>query len=65
MFVVRLTDARIEVVDAGSYRQEGPLVTFYRLEQGRRFIDCWAVPVASFRAAAVAEIVTRDGVSAA
>ncbi|GAC1536550.1 MAG: hypothetical protein NVS3B12_19630 [Acidimicrobiales bacterium] len=58
-FEVRLSDDRIETVDADSYRQEGPLVTFYRLEAGRRVIDCWAIPVASFRSAAVGEIILR------
>jgi len=58
-FEVHLGDDRVEVVEADSYRQEGPLVTFYRLEAGRRVIDCWALPVASFRAAAVAEILLR------
>lgn len=58
-FEVRLGEERVETVEADSYRQEGPLVTFYRLEAGRRVIDCWAIPVASFRCAAVAEIVLR------
>jgi hypothetical protein len=65
MFEVRLSDDRVELVPAQSYRQEGPLVTFYRLEAGRRLIDCWAVPVASFRAAAVSEIVQRGGATTA
>jgi hypothetical protein len=58
-FEVRLGEERVETVEADSYRQEGPLVTFYRLEAGRRVIDCWAIPVASFRSAAVNEIVLR------
>lgn len=63
-FEVRMGDDRRETVEADSYRQEGPLVTFYRLESGRRVIDCWAVPVASFRSAAVNEIVLRPGYAA-
>lgn len=58
-FEVRLNEERVETVEADSYRQEGPLVTFYRLDAGRRVIDCWAVPVASFRCAAVVEIIGR------
>ena len=64
-FEVRLSDDRIETVEADSYRQEGPLVTFYRLEAGRRVIDCWAIPVASFRSSAVGEIILRADPAAA
>jgi len=64
-FEVRLGDDGVEMIDADTYRQEGPLVTFYRLDPGRRVIDCWALPVASFRAAAVTGIVLVGSSTAA
>jgi hypothetical protein len=66
-YEVRTTDGSIAPVEADAYRQEGQLVTFYRLDAGRRTIDCWAVPVASFRTSRVDQVVLvdPDGVLAA
>ena len=50
-YEVTMTDGGMEQVRADAYRQEGQMVTFYRLEPGRRTIDCWARPVASYRTA--------------
>jgi hypothetical protein len=61
-YEVRMTDGSVSPVDAEAYRQEGQLVTFYRLETGRRTIDCWAQPVASFRTSRVEHVVLVDDV---
>ena len=50
-YEVRMTDGGMAQVRADAYRQEGQMLTFYRLEPGRRTIDCWARAVASFRTA--------------
>jgi hypothetical protein len=50
-YEVTMSDGSTEQVSADAYRQEGQMLTFYRLEPGRRTIDCWARPVASFRTA--------------
>jgi hypothetical protein len=57
---VRLGDGTEETVQAAAYRQEGPIVTFYRTDDGRRSIDCWATPVASFRTTQVDRIVLAE-----
>jgi len=59
-FEVRLDQQRLETVDAHTYRQEGQLVTFYRLATGRRVVDSWAVPVASFKPSSVVEVRMLD-----
>lgn len=64
-FEVRLGEDRLEFVEAQTYRQEGQLVTFYRLAEGRRVVDSWSVPVASFKASSVAEVRLLDEEAAA
>jgi hypothetical protein len=59
-FEVRLDEDRLQAVDAHTYRQEGQLVTFYRLAAGRRVVDSWAVPVASFKTSSVVEVRMLD-----
>ena len=49
-FEVLLTDGTVERVDgADTYGQEGPLTTFYRTDDDRRVIDCWAERLESIR----------------
>ena len=52
-YEVTFSDDTITTVQAAAYRQEGSMLTFYRTDVGRRTIDCWSVPVASFRTAKV------------
>lgn len=59
-YEVRMTDGNVAAVEGDAYRQEGQLVTFYRLDEGRRTIDCWAMPVASFRTNRVEHVVLID-----
>ena len=59
-YEVRTSDGTTAPVEADAYRQEGQLVTFYKLEPGRRTIDCWAVPVASFRISKVEHVVLAE-----
>ena len=59
-YEVTMTDGSTEQVSADAYRQEGQMLTFYRLEPGRRTIDCWARPVASFRTARLDRVCLRE-----
>lgn len=60
-YEVTTSDGSVERVAADAYRQEGQMLTFYRTEPGRRTIDCWALPVASFRTARVERVrLTED-----
>jgi hypothetical protein len=54
---VLTSDGAVErIAGADSYRQEGPLTTFFRSDAGKRVVDCWAVRLASFRTAEIARI---------
>ena len=56
-YEVQTCDGSVEqITGADSYRQEGPLTTFFRTDAGRRVVDCWAVRLASFRTAEIARI---------
>jgi len=47
---VTLRDRSIETVDdADAFSHERLMTTFYRTGNQRRAVDCWAVPLASFR----------------
>ena len=49
-FEIVLRDRTVEIVDgANAYQQEGPMTTFFRVDEGRVVVDCWATRVASFR----------------
>lgn len=49
-FSVTLSDqSTVDIDNADAYQQEGPLTTFFRLDDGRRVIDSWSVRLASFR----------------
>jgi hypothetical protein len=48
------------VVGADTYRQEGPLTTFFRTDAGRRVVDCWSERLASFRTAEIARILAVE-----
>jgi hypothetical protein len=59
-FVVTLTDQTTHEIDgADAYRQEGPLTTFFRLDEGRRVIDSWSIRLASFRTTDIGAIRRR------
>lgn len=63
-YEVRTSDGTVEQIPgADSYRQEGPLTTFFRSDDGRRVADCWAVRLASFRTAEIARIRLVDETS--
>lgn len=54
---VQNSDGTVErVVGADSYRQEGPLTTFFRTDARRGVIDCWSTRLASFRTAEISRI---------
>lgn len=46
----------VEVVVADAYQQEGPMTTFFRLDDHRMVIDCWSTRVASFRTADIVAV---------
>ena len=49
-YEVTLRDRTIEPVrDADAFNHEKGMTTFYRTGNLRRAVDCWAVPLASFR----------------
>lgn len=54
------THAACEVVVADAYQQEGPMTTFFRLDNQRRVIDCWSTRVASFRTADIVAVRLLD-----
>jgi hypothetical protein len=56
-FEVLLTDGTTESIQgADTYGQEGPLTTFYRTEDDRRVIDCWAERLESIRTTDIVRI---------
>lgn len=56
-YEITVVDGSTEVVTgADTYAQEGPLTTFFRIEQGRQVIDCWSERLASYRTADLARI---------
>jgi len=57
LFAVTLTDQTTDFVEgADAYQQEGPLTTFFALEENRRVIDSWSVRLASYRTADISAI---------
>jgi hypothetical protein len=51
-FEVILRDRSVEIVTgADTYRQEGPMTTFFRRGDGRDVIDSWSTRMASYRTA--------------
>ncbi len=61
-FHVTLNDqTTIEIDDADAYQQEGPLTTFFRLDDGRRVIDSWSVRLASFRTVDIVAVRRHQG----
>lgn len=61
-FHVTLTDQTIiEIDDADAYQQEGPLTTFFRLDDGRRVIDSWSMRLASFRTVDIVAVRRHQG----
>ena len=52
-YEVVLSDGSVAWIEgAGAYRQEGPLTTFFRTDDGGR-IDAWSTRLASFRTGAI------------
>lgn len=59
-FTVCLSNETTPVVQADAYQQEGPMLTFFGLAEGRSTIDSWSTRVASFRVADVISIWRED-----
>ena len=56
-YEVHTNDGTVECVPgADTYKQEGPLTTFFRTDPGRRVVDSWSVRLASYRTAEIARI---------
>ncbi len=56
-FTVTLNDQTNETIaNADAYQQEGPLMTFFSLADGRDVIDSWSRRLASFRTADVVAV---------
>ncbi|MBK9178105.1 MAG: hypothetical protein IPM45_00795 [Acidimicrobiales bacterium] len=56
-FEVLLLDESAERIDeADTYRQEGPLTTFFRTGPGRTVVDAWSERIASFRTTEIRRI---------
>ncbi len=56
-YEVTTRDGDGEVVDgADTYRQEGPLTTFFATEAGRGVVDSWSVRLASYRTADIVRV---------
>jgi hypothetical protein len=56
-FEVLLTDGTTERIEgADTYDQEGPLTTFFRTDDDRRVIDCWAERLESIRTTEIVRI---------
>jgi hypothetical protein len=50
-------DGASEMVEgADTYRQEGPLTTFFSTGAGRQVVDAWSLRLASFRTADVVRV---------
>ncbi len=61
-FHVTLADqTTIDIEDADAYQQEGPLTTFFRLDDGRRVIDSWSTRLASFRTVDIVAVRRHQG----
>lgn len=57
LFAVTLTDQTTDFVDgADAYQQEGPMTTFFSLQENRRVIDSWSTRLASYRTADITAI---------
>ncbi len=57
LFAVTLTDETTDFVEgADAYQQEGPMTTFFSLQDNRRIIDSWSVRLASYRTADITAI---------
>ena len=53
-FDITLRDHSTEFVgDADTFAHEKVMTTFYRTENSRRAVDCWSIPLASFRTAEI------------
>ena len=53
-YEITLKDQTMEVIDdADAYQQEGPMTTFFSVDETRRVVDCWSTRVASFRTAEI------------
>lgn len=49
-YTVTLRDRSTETVDdADAFSHEKVMTTFYRTANERRAVDCWSIPLASFR----------------
>lgn len=60
-YEVTLRDGTSERIDgADAYRQEGPMTTFFRQDEGRRVVDCWSTRLASFRTNEIVIIRRRE-----
>jgi hypothetical protein len=56
-YEVTTRDGSSEIVGAaGTYRQEGPLTTFFATDPDRQVIDSWSVRLASFRTADIVRV---------
>jgi hypothetical protein len=56
-FEVLLSNGAVECIEgADTYGQEGPLTTFFRTDDDRRVIDCWAQRLESIRTADIVRI---------
>ncbi len=56
-FEVLLLDESAELIDgADTYRQEGPLTTFFHTAPGRAVVDAWSERIASFRTTEIRRI---------
>jgi hypothetical protein len=49
-YTVTLRDRTVELIaGADAFSHERVMTTFYRTANVRRAVDCWSVPLASFR----------------
>lgn len=62
-YAVTLRDRTVETVEgADAFAHEKLMTTFYRTANARRAIDCWAVPVASFRTDEILMVRTSEAI---
>ncbi len=65
-FEITLRDHTTEFVgEADTFAHEKVMTTFYRTENSRRAVDCWSLPIASFRTDEILMIRRSEAESAA
>lgn len=55
-FLVTLDGERVELVEADTYQQEGPMTTFFRTRAGSAVVDSWSDRLASYRTAGLVAV---------